>query len=279
MPVTMIEGGRWLTGNPSFAPRFHDRHVPDGTLMSRQSTADSGLISPAAGADAISSRRDARYDNERSQRAAGYRARPWSRRSKLLLVIVVVMTLIDFFTTLLLGTQVYTLNSQNQQLRVSLSLKEDELRQVLPELQKLRADLNELVKGKLPRLRPLEYDQVLPLDEGYLKNVTFNEVVSRNTLGYEYKLVVQNNTRAPLWPEIQIYLFNELGIQIGSAEIGTRNPNALKAGNLGVGEVRSYSALVELADKGEMPAYFLIRTPAEARGEIDPARLGQEEAR
>lgn len=238
------------------------------TRMNSQST----LNSSQAGADAVSPRPGPHFDRDRSRRLAGSRGHSWSRRSKLLLVMLVVVVLIDFFTTLLLGTQLYTLGNQNQKLRADLILKEDELRQVMPELQKLRADLDALVRGKLPRLRQLEYDRVLSLDQGYLKNVTFTEVVNRDTRGYEFKLVVQNNTRAPLWPEIQLYLFNELGIQIGSAEIGTRHPNAMKASSLGVGEVRSYSGLLELADPGEAPAYFMIRNPAEARGEIDTAR-------
>jgi hypothetical protein len=247
--------------------------------MNSQATNDRELNSPSAGADVVSSRRGQRFERERSQRFTGHRANAWSRRSKLLLVVVVVVVLIDFFTTLLLGTQVYSLSGRNQKLRADLTLKEEELRQIVPELQKLRGDLDALIRGKLPRLQQLEYDRVLSLDQGYLKNVTFTEVVSRDTRGYEYKLVVQNNTRAPLWPEIQIYLFNELGIQIGSAEIGTRNPNALKVSSLGVGEVRSYSGLLELADQGEMPAYFMIRNPAEAGSKTDPVQRRTDEAR
>lgn len=199
------------------------------------------------------------FEGERSQRSSSYRSHSWSRRSKLLLLLVLALALIDFFTALLLGAQVYTLGRQNQTLRSNLAQTEEELRQVTPELQKLRADLDELIRGKLPRLRKLDYDRVLPLDEGYLKNITFTEIVSRNSRSHEYKLVVQNNTRGPLWPEVQLLIFNELGIQVGGAEIGTRQPNALKASSLGVGEVRSYMASMELADKDATPAYFMIR--------------------
>lgn len=210
--------------------------------------------------DPISSRPS--HDQERSLRPVnGSRARSWSRRSKLLLLLVLALVLIDFFTALLLGTQVYTLNRQNQTLRSSLAQTKEELLHVVPELQKLRTDLDELIRGKLPRLRKLEYDQVLLLDDRYLKNITFIKVVNRDSRGHEYKLVVQNNTRAPLWPEIQLLIFNELGIQVGNAEIGTRQPNALKAGSLGIGEVRSYTAAIDLTDKAAAPAYFMIRIP------------------
>lgn len=214
--------------------------------------------------DPVSSRSLSR---ERYQRAGDHRAHSWSRRSQLLFLLVLVLVLIDFFTALLLGTQVYTLNRQNQTLRSSLVQTEEELHRVTPELQKLRVDLDALIRGKLPRLRKLEYDRVLPLDDQYLKNITFTEIVNRDNRSHEYKLVVQNNTDAPLWPEIQLLIFNELGIQIGSAEIGTRQPNALKAGSLGVGEVRSYTALMELADGNATPAYFMIRLPGASSGE------------
>lgn len=214
--------------------------------------------------DPVSSRSLSR---ERAQRPGEHRAHSWSRRSKLLFLLVLVLVLIDFFTALLLGTQVYTLDRQNQILRSSLVQTEEELHRVTPELQKLRVDLDELIRGKLPRLRKLEYDRVLSLDDQYLKNITFTEIMNRDRRGYEYKLVVQNNTDAPLWPEIQLLIFNELGIQIGSAEIGTRRPNALKAGSLSVGEVRSYTALVELAEGNATPAYFMIRFPGASGGE------------
>ncbi len=214
--------------------------------------------------DLVSSRAPSR---ERSQRIGDYRSHSWSRRSKWLFLLVLALVLIDFFTALLLGTQVYTLDRQNQTLRSSLAQAEEELLRVAPELQKLRVDLDELIRGKLPRLRKLEYDRVLPLDDQYLKNITFTEIMNRDSRGYEYKLVVQNNTNAPLWPEVQLLIFNEIGIQVGSAEIGTGQPNALKAGSLGVGEVRSYTALMKLADGDATPTYFMIRIPGASGGE------------
>lgn len=198
-------------------------------------------------------------DRKRFQRT-GRRAHSWSRRSKLLLGVVVVMILVDFFTALLLGIQTYDLDRQNGILRGDLAKSQEELHRVVPELQQLRRELDALIRGKLPYLRELEYDRVLPLNEGYLRNISFTRIVNRSAQSYEYKLVVQNNTNAPLWPEIQLALFNELGIQVGSTEIGTANPVALKAASLGIGEVRSYSAIFQLADKNALPMYFMIRT-------------------
>ena len=187
------------------------------------------------------------------------RSHSWSRRSRLLLLVIIVLVVIDFFTALLLGTHVYRLNHENLALRANLARAENELHKVAPELEQLRIDLEKLIRGKLPRLRELKYDRVLPLDEAYLKNITFTEIINRDSRAHEYKLVVQNNTSAPLWPEIQLLVFNELGIQVGKAEIGTSDPNALKAGSLGVGEVRSYSAAIQFLDKNAMPAYFMLR--------------------
>ncbi len=188
-----------------------------------------------------------------------HRAHAWSRRSKLLLLGILGLALVDFFTALLLGAQVYTLNRQNQELRSSLAQAEEALQRMTPEVQNLRNDLDTLIRGRLPRLRKLEYDRVLPLDDGYLKNMTFTEIINRDRRGHEYKLVTQNNTSTPLWPEVQLLIFNELGIQIGGAEIGTGQPNALKVNSLGVGEVRSYTGTVDLLDHTATPAYFMVR--------------------
>lgn len=208
-------------------------------------------------------------------RERAHRAHAWSRRSKLLVLVIMALALVDFFTALLLGAQVYTLNRQNQDLRGNLAQAEEELQRVTPEVQRLRNDLDALVRGKLPRLRKLEYDRVLALDDRYLKNITFTEIMSRDRRGHEYKLVVQNNSSAPLWPEIQLLIFNELGIQIGSAEIGTGQPNALKTGSLGVGEARSYTAAMELADRSATPAYFLIRLPSDGEAVLPGGQEGR----
>jgi len=192
------------------------------------------------------------------------RTHSWSRRSRLLLLWIIGLALVAFFTVLFLGTQFYSLNRENQELRARLAHAEDELTKVTPELEKLRIDLEQLVRGRLPRLRELKYDQVLPLDQGYLKNVTFTEITNRNNRIHEYKLVVQNNTSATLWPEIQLLVFNEIGIQVGGSEIGTHHPNALKASSLDIGEARSYSAAIQLIDKEAAPAYFMIRIPEQA---------------
>jgi len=178
-----------------------------------------------------------------------------------LLSLVVLLVLVEFFTGLLLGTRLYTLDRQNQALRIELTQLQEGLRQSEPQVRQMRQDLDELVRGKLPRLRELEYDHVLPLNEGYLKNIAFTQVTSRDARGYEYKLVVQNNTRTLLWPEIRIYLFDAVGIQVGGAAIGTQDPTALKTSSLGVGEVRSYAGTLDLIDPDETPRYFLVRIP------------------
>ena len=210
-----------------------------------------------------------RYAEEvRSQRPTGdRRSRGWSRRSKLLLIVILVMVLGDILAALLLGMRMYALDRQNRELRVKLTQTESELQQLTPTLQTLRDNLDILVRGKLPRLRELVYDQVLPLGGPYLKNVTFTEIVRRDAHIHEFKLVVQNNTPAPLWPEVQLYLFDAFGVQIGSAEIGTPNPAALKTESLGAGETRSYTAPVQLWDATAKPVYFLVRTPR--RGTLD----------
>lgn len=205
------------------------------------------------------------------------RSRSWSRRSRLLLLIIIALVVVDFFTALLLGTQVYRLSSENQALRINLARTDNELHKVAPELEQLRIDLEKLIRGKLPRLRELKYDLVLPLEEAYLKNITFTEIINRDNRAHEYKLVVQNNTSAPLWPEIQLLVFNELGIQVGKAEIGTSQPNALKASSLGVGEVRSFSAAIQLLDKNATPTYFMVRIPEETKSPVQALELETEE--
>ncbi|MDV7394949.1 hypothetical protein RZS08_26425, partial [Arthrospira platensis SPKY1] len=62
-----------------------------------------------------------RSNQEWSRRSNGRRVKAWSRRSKLLLGLVVLLVLVEFFTGLLLGTRLYTLDRQNDMLRVELT--------------------------------------------------------------------------------------------------------------------------------------------------------------
>lgn len=195
--------------------------------------------------------------NRRKQSQSIYR---WSRRSKLLLVGVGFSLITIFFLILFFGIRVYSLNKENESLRENLKYSEKELNLLKPEVLQLREDLKALVENRIPRLKKLEYDKVIPLDAEYLKNIVFTLTKDGQKQYYEYKLVMENNTPFVIWPELKIYFFDELGIQVGVEEIGTSKETLSAEGkhSLGSGEVRSHSSRISLSED-EAPVYFMIR--------------------
>jgi hypothetical protein len=145
---------------------------------------------------------------------------------------------------------------------------------VVKELETLRSERDALVQGRIPHLLPLRFDEAIPIDTGYIRNVIFTLVKNGSNTVYEYRLVLSNDSLSIVSPKVEIFLFNELGIQIGNALVEPGDATThIKRATLEPGEVRSYSAGIDMLREGK-PVYFLIAA-REARGVIadETARL------
>jgi cell division protein FtsB len=181
------------------------------------------------------------------------------QRSGLFWLAVGCAILLNFFILLFFGLQVYRLSRENTVLKINLTQHERELEQARPELEKLRQDIADLNQGRLPGLRKMEYDQVISLNDGYLKNINFTEISDKDTKGYEYKLVLQNDTLSTLWPKLKVHFFNARGIQINRVHMTVeKKEGAVQVDTLGPGETRSYSATIKVPVAEEKPAYFMV---------------------
>ena len=165
-----------------------------------------------------------------------------------------------------LGSRVYALNRDNEQLYRQLNGLQQQLQDLQPKLTELRNQLQMAVQGRVPGLRPLEYDVVLPLQgDRIARNVVFNRTGQEGDWRYEFKLVLENNSLYVVWPRVRLYLFDQRGIQVGLAQLG--DLAQLEASqSLGPGEVRSVSGDIEITLSGE-PAYFMVESlePTEKR--------------
>jgi hypothetical protein len=126
------------------------------------------------------------------------------------------------------------------------------------EVETLRKEKAELVKSRIPGLLPLTFDQTIGIDNPYIRNIIFTEVKNGKEKTYEYRLVMNNDTLSVIHPQVQILLFNDIGIQIGEAEVELRDPSTGKVHTvLDPGEVRTQTALIKLL-RDEKPQYFLL---------------------
>lgn len=189
-----------------------------------------------------------------------HRSQHWSGRSKLLFAILSITILATFCTVLFLSVWVYGLNKENSQLKTDLVESEQRLAQIVPEHEKFRKDLETLLQGRLPGLTGIEFDKVINLNDNYVRNIIFTEVHSKNETGYEFKIVLYNNTLQTIWPDFLIFFFDSHGIQVHSVKIGAGKLNYdVRVDPLAPGEIRSHTSVITLVDNNELPAFFMLR--------------------
>ncbi len=196
---------------------------------------------------------------ERGHRVSSRRHRSahgWSRRSRGLLATLVVIGLMALALGVFLGLRVFTLEEANEALRGSLYQREHELERLKPELERLRADVDALLKGRVPGLQPLVLDQVVNLDQAYLRNVVFTLVKRGSQVRYEYRLAMGNDTLQMVEPKVKINLFDRHGVHVGSARIGLGDKVEME---LGPGEIVSRTGLIDLPEGEEEPVYFTVK--------------------
>ncbi|MDQ2694981.1 MAG: hypothetical protein M3Z21_06300 [Pseudomonadota bacterium] len=204
------------------------------------------------------------------RRRRSRRHQGWSRRSRILLGLLGVGGVAVFLLVLYFGVQLYALAQENERLRDNLDRSQRELERLRPELERLRTEFRSLVEGRIPGLRRLEYHRVIPLDEGYAKNIVFG-IVKKNAAGtaYEFKIVLENTAPYLVWPRLTVFLFDGMGIQIGQSEVGDAGNPVADGRSLAPGEVVSHSGLITLDGDG-VPAYFLVRLHRDSQDAAAP---------
>ena len=219
-------------------------------------------------------------DSARRVRTARVRTRRrqhrWSLRSRALFAALVASLMLTVFLGLVLSLRMIALSDEAEELRHQNELRDTELAQVRPELERLRADVTELVAGRLPGLRQLVLDQVVALDDYYLRNVMFTLVKRGKRAGYEYHLTLSNDTLQMVLPRVNIYLFDRHGVHIGSARIGGTGEHVEEVPDLGPGETVTKVGLVTIGEGEEEPVFFRVRVAepytAEERESPNPQR-------
>ena len=195
----------------------------------------------------------------RSRRVRHSRSRYQSetrlRRYRFLLVgLAILFTLTYIFTWFhIAGKSTELLQSTVQLRKMDATLKN-----VSAELETIRSERDALVQGRIPNLLPLTYDEAIPIGEEYVRNVIFTLVKSGKNKIYEYRLVLHNDSLGIVRPKVEIFLFNDIGIQIGVAQVTSSDATTdVDRVELDPGEVRSYSSTIDMI-RDEEPNYFLL---------------------
>ena len=194
--------------------------------------------------------------SRRSRRSrSSYRCETRIRRYKYLLAGIAILFVLTYLFTWFYVTR----KSAESELALrELRLQQKALDSINGELDKVKAQRDALVQGRIPGLVPLKYDEMITPDQQYIRNIIFTMVRNGQQETYEYRLVVHNDTLSVIHPMVEILLFNDIGIQIGLSRVQHKAAStATGRPSLDPGEVRSYTANIEMI-RDEEPQYFLL---------------------
>jgi hypothetical protein len=184
-----------------------------------------------------------------------YRCEAKLRRTKIVFASVALIFLLVYMSTWFIFARKLAAHEQT-----SLMFRKQVLamQAVSHELKTARAQLDELVKSRIPGLMPLIYDEPISVDEDYIRNIIFTLVNNGSNQYYEYRLVMHNDSLSVIRPTVEILLFNDIGVQIGEAEVDYMGASdEVIRSALNPGDVRSYTSSIQLI-RDEKPRYFLV---------------------
>lgn len=122
----------------------------------------------------------------------------------------------------------------------------------------LQAEKASLVQNRIPDLNPMVFDATVPIGQGYMKNIRFTRTGTETDKKFEYLAVLQNDGVRSIVPDVVIYLFDSLGVQIGMAKLANNGISLdMTSKDLQEGESRSYFGQIELIRERD-PVYFHV---------------------
>jgi len=205
--------------------------------------------------------------SHRSRSSYRYEAR--IRRCKYLLAGISILFLLIYIFTWFYITRK---SAESEQALLELRIQEKTLNTINSELETARNERDALVQGRIPGLVPLTYDETITTDNEYIRNIIFTMVKNGNKGTYEYRLVMHNDILSVIHPIVEILLFNDIGIQIGLAQVEHADVSTgTTRSALDPGEVRSYTAAIDMI-RDEEPHYFLLAISEANQASADKLR-------
>lgn len=178
-------------------------------------------------------------------------------RAKAVIWLSVACTLL-FFLVLVLGIKLGMYAKENEDLTIIDNKQTRELESLRPDIKRLRSEIKQLVRGRIPYLKELKFDVVIKIEYEYVRNIVFTLASNKDMKQYEYKMVMDNRTLNAVHPHVKLLFFNDIGIEVGSSVIGVDDDGVANENVLERGEIRTHSAAVELSDDLD-PTYFMMR--------------------
>ncbi len=174
---------------------------------------------------------------------------------KIFLGAMIILVALCFF----LGGWAYKATANYRKATHSRYLESEAVATAQEEIEAIKGELAALVENRIPNLQTFVADQVIPVGESYVRNVTFTVVRREGLPIYEYKVVVSNETDIMVRPGVTILMFDEVGIEIGRSKVPVSSTDGpITNFTLYPNEVESYGSDIALG-RGDTPAYFKLQ--------------------
>jgi hypothetical protein len=126
----------------------------------------------------------------------------------------------------------------------------------------LRNNSDVLMKGKIPGLRPFEYNKDAEVDEQYVSRVSFDKTPGKSDQGesYQVRITLFNKSESTVMPDFTLILFDTNGTVTDYMHVSTLGDSFIKSSSLRPNESRTdMSGIIRVADPSKRPAYFAVR--------------------
>lgn len=193
--------------------------------------------------DSIEKMEHVKYGQSRRTRKRTRKILVLSAALALVLLVLIVQLIYSTAT-------ISALNDKNRKLGIALLDAKATIKKLEPELATVRADLQQLVEGRFPNLQQLVTNQVMEVNNQYIRNVVFTVIKQSNRHLYKYLLVVENDTTQKIKPSFRVLLFDQYGVHVATDEF--HDSQVLRPG-----ESRDYASDIDFFYDTE-PRHFYI---------------------
>lgn len=157
---------------------------------------------------------------------------------------------------LVLSLQIRIFSNELDQSRRAEMISNRDLAEMKEKIVRMESEVANLVESRLPHLKELVFDEVIPIDGQFVKNIVFTLTGKNDKKLYEYKAVFENSSSQRIEPMVSIIFFDRLGIQIGRSDIGG-DLSETGSNFLEEGETRSYYNKIQFPSTST-PHYFMV---------------------
>ncbi len=199
----------------------------------------------------------ATHPTARRRRRARHRRSSISRRA-LIKTVSVAGGVVIGLVIMVMSIGLSSLSADNARLVTDNNRKARQLSELQAQLNQVTQERDVLVRGRIPGLKSLQYDQAITLNQAYVRNVIFTLTRNGDAVTHEFRMVLHNDSLSVVNPQVKLVLFDSVGIQIGMTSLHKSASTTQTDRNLlDPGEVRSYSGVIPV-NGHETPKYFLV---------------------